>query len=165
VADERFPLNSYIEFYRNAGANEPVQKAKVYARELLQLNFADTRLVVLNACETANGKIAAGEGVLNLVRIFMLRQVPAVIASLWQNDDRVSAHIAGELFKGVANSMDLPLALHQAKLQAIQKLQRDYQFPLPYFGAVFEVFQNNWDIKPAIKLNQPIGEKHATSSR
>jgi len=165
VADERFPLNSYIELYRNAGMNGAAQKAKVYARELLQLNFTDTRLVVLNACETASGKIAAGEGVLNLVRIFTLRQVPVVIASLWKNDDRVSSQITGEFFKSIANSMDLPLALHQAKLQALQKLRQDYQFPLPYFWAVFEVYQNGWDMKHAVKLNQPIGEKHVTSSR
>jgi len=148
VSDERHPMNSYIELYSNEGTNGHAQKTKVYARELLQLSFAETWLAVLNACETANGKIARGEGVLNLVRIFALGKVPVVIASLWQNDDRFSAQITGDFFKGIVNSQDHAQALHQAKLLAIQKLRRDYQFAFPYFWAVFEVYQNKWNIQP-----------------
>jgi CHAT domain-containing protein/predicted negative regulator of RcsB-dependent stress response len=144
VADERFPMNSYIELYNSEGTNGHAQKTKVYARELLQLDFAGTRLVVLNACETASGRIAAGEGVLNLVRIFALRKVPVVVASLWQNDDRLSAPITGNFFQSIVNSPDYAQALHQAKLKVKQKLQQDQEVSLPYFWAVFEVYQNSW---------------------
>jgi CHAT domain-containing protein len=101
-----------------------------------------------NACETASGKIAQGEGVLNLVRIFAIGKVPVVVASLWQNDDRLSAQITGDFFNDIATSPDYVRALHQAKIRALHKLRQDYQFALPYFWAVFEVYQNSWGMHP-----------------
>jgi len=148
VADERYPMNSYLELYGNAGANGHLIKTKVYARELLKLNLSKTRLAVLNACETAGGRIAAGEGVLNLVRVFALGKVPVVIASLWRNDDRLSAQITNDFFREMAASPDHIAALHRAKINALQKLRHDYQLALPYFWAVFEVYQNSWVCTP-----------------
>jgi len=165
VADEHHPMNSYIELYRHEETNGHIRKAKVYARELLQLNYSETGLVVLNACETASGKIAAGEGALNLVRVFALGKVPVVIASLWQNDDRLSARITGDFFKSIVDSPDYAMALHQAKIHAMEKLRKEYRFALPYFWAVFEVYQNRWDTYLTTSQIKPTGGHHATSWR
>jgi CHAT domain-containing protein len=153
VADERFPMNSYLELYDLDGEKGHPRKIKVYARELLQLDFDKTWLAVINACKTASGKIAAGEGVLNLVRIFALKKVPVVIATLWENDDRFSAEMTNEFFKRAAAATEYSMAIHQARLHVVRKLQRDYEVALPYFWAVFEVYQNSWDTLSEVQLN------------
>jgi CHAT domain-containing protein len=153
VADARSPMNSYVELYNNHGTDGLLQKRNVYARELLALDFSRTKLIVLNACETATGKFVHGEGVLNMVRVFSLSQVPIVVASLWKNDDRQSAQIMNEFFKGVVNAQEPAHALHQAKRLRLQKLKQDHHFPLPYFWTVFEVYNNSWMIQSRLELN------------
>jgi CHAT domain-containing protein len=150
VADRRYPMNSYIELYDNPRAGR--KKAKTYARQLLALNFAKTSLVALNACETSGGKIVGGEGALNLVRVFSLAQVPAVVASLWQNDDRYSADLMNDFFKKIAEGQDAASALHHAKLKLIGRLRGKYRYALPYFWAAFEAYQNQWGVQPDLKL-------------
>ncbi|MFQ5823290.1 MAG: CHAT domain-containing protein [bacterium] len=144
VADERHPMNSYIELYADNASNGELPRTKVYARQLLELDLSNTWLAVLNACETATGRIARGEGVLNMVRIFTLGRVPVVIASLWKNDDRRSAEIIGQFCEGLVQGLGVSKALHLAKNHCIQQLKHDDHYPLPYFWAVFEVYENSW---------------------
>src|SRR5262249_3901189 len=49
-----------------------------------------TQLVVLAACGTALGASYRGEGPISLARSFLSAGVPAVLASFWDVDDRVS---------------------------------------------------------------------------
>jgi tetratricopeptide (TPR) repeat protein len=141
VSDSRHPMNSYIEL-----AGDHDQTVPVYARQLLELDFSLTRLAVLNACETANGKIARGEGALNMVRVFSMAGVPSVIASLWKNDNRRSVQILGDFFRNLAQGRNLAVALQQAKLQNIEQLKREVGFPLPYFWSALEIHINNWAV-------------------
>jgi CHAT domain-containing protein len=144
LADERHPMNSYIELYSNDPSTGQLRVTKVYARELLQLDFSNTWLVVLNACETAFGKIARGEGVLNMARILSLAGVPVCVASLWKNDDRRSGEILNDFYAGLVQGRGVSEALHQAKKRSISSLSHDNIYPLPYFWAVFEVYENSW---------------------
>jgi tetratricopeptide (TPR) repeat protein len=79
-------------------------------------------MVVLSACETGQGRIAA-EGLLGLSRAFMLAGVPSVIASLWKVPDRptetLMTHFYDHLNKGKAR------ALRQAMLKTIADGFRD----------------------------------------
>jgi CHAT domain-containing protein len=153
VADVRHPMNSYIELYEENATNGNLQSLKVYARQLLELDFSRTWLVVLNACETSSGKILGGEGVLNMVRIFSLSRVPVVVASLWKNDDRRSGQIISKFFEALVKGRRPAKALHQAKKHGIQELKKDHDYALPYFWAVFEVYENSWQLdSDGIKL-------------
>lgn len=149
VADESHPMNSYIELYEVNLDDHRLEPKPAYARRLLDLEFSGTQLAVLNACETAHGKLAAGEGVLNLVRIFCMAQVPTVVASLWKNDDRQSYLLMRDFFAEIAGGRCPPAALHLAKKRTLKRLRRQIIHPLPYFWSVFEAFHHSWDAIPA----------------
>jgi CHAT domain-containing protein len=147
VSDAQRPLNSYIEFYDDLSSDGQSRWRKIYARQLLQLDFSKTWLAVLNACETGNGKIVQGEGSLNMVRVFSMARIPLVIASLWQNDDRRSADIMDTFFDGLCKGIEASEALQQAKKNTILLLKTYSGYPLPYFWATLEAYQNQWPNK------------------
>ena len=53
------------------------------------------RLVVLSACETGEGELVGGEGILGLVRAFRLSGSSQIVASLWKADDAAASELMG----------------------------------------------------------------------
>ena len=64
----------------NGGA-DPLTAAELFEEPI------PAKLVVLSACETGMGKVAAGDDFLGLVRSFYLGGANAVLNSLWLVDD------------------------------------------------------------------------------
>ena len=139
VADERHPMNSYFELFTTGSF-----KREVYVREFLNLDFSNTWLVILNACESSSGKILDGEGILNMVRIFSLSEIPIVVASLWRNDDRKTAEVLNYFYEFIFAGNSVVEALTLAKRKSINKFKKNDEPPLPYFWAALEVYQNCW---------------------
>jgi tetratricopeptide (TPR) repeat protein len=60
------------------------------AKELGQLNFYHTNLLVLSACQTALGDIKGDEGVFGLQRAVKMSGINYMVVSLWEVDDYAS---------------------------------------------------------------------------
>jgi CHAT domain-containing protein len=69
--------------------------------ELLTLN-AD--IVAFSACDTALGRDVAGEGSVGLAYTALARGAGAVIGSLWQAPDEMSAHVMTEFYRGILHN-------------------------------------------------------------
>lgn len=91
------------------------------------------RLVVLSACESALGRATMAEGVLGIASSFVSAGSRAVVASLWQVDDRTTAELMEHFYRGLAAGETAALALHRARLE-IRK-----EKPAPFFWAGFVV--------------------------
>ncbi len=59
----------------------------LYAEEISHLDFSNTELAVLSACDTGLGKIQGDEGVFGLQRAFKIAGAHYLIMSLWQLSD------------------------------------------------------------------------------
>jgi tetratricopeptide (TPR) repeat protein len=101
----------------------------------------DVELVVLSACETQRGVIQSQEAVYGLPWGFMYAGSPAVIASLWQVDDKSTAQMMGSLYRSLRNGSEARVGAPSggdkmsAFLEARKQLKEDY--PEPYFWAPF----------------------------
>ncbi len=69
------------------------------AYEAMNLNFDETELIVLSACETGRGEIQQGEGVFGLQRSFLVAGADAMIMSLFQVSDEVTEKLMTEFYK------------------------------------------------------------------
>jgi len=106
-------------------------------------------LVVLSGCQTALGKELKGEGLVGLSHSFMSAGAKSVVASLWKVDDRATAFLMGEFYKGMLQKGMTPsAALRSAKLKMIH----DTQWTQPYYWAGF-VLQGEYTNRIAVDRN------------
>jgi CHAT domain-containing protein len=83
-ADDNPLLHSGLVF---AGANQMGGSAILTARQIASLDLSGVDWAVLSACNTGNGELRDGEGVLGLERAFRIAGVRSVVMTLWPVDD------------------------------------------------------------------------------
>lgn len=87
--------------------------------EIEGMPLAGTRLVVLSACGTADGALAAGEGAMSLARAFLAAGAPEVVASLWQVGDDPTTDLITLFYRQLHAGRPPLAALRDAQLQMI----------------------------------------------
>lgn len=129
------PMYSYLTL--NQGG--PNDDGLLEAWELMQLDLkAD--LAVLSACETARGRIGAGEGVIGFSWAMFIAGVPATVVSQW----KVESASTRDLMVNFHRSLISPRAAQQRKptktdalRQAALKLMRNPETSHPFYWAGF----------------------------
>jgi CHAT domain-containing protein len=79
----------------------------------LRLN---AELAVLSACETGDGRLVRGEGLMSLSRSFTHSGCRSLVMSLWSVDDEATSRIMQEFYRNLAQGKEKDEALRQAKL-------------------------------------------------
>ena len=103
------------------------------AKDIANLDFKGTDLLVLSACKTGQGKVTA-EGVFGLQRAFKKAGVGTIIMSLWKVDDKVTSEFMVAFYEQLtdkANNWNKRKAFEQTK-EIIRK-----EHPDPYYWAAF----------------------------
>jgi CHAT domain-containing protein len=139
-----------------AGVNLPGRKPEetiLTALEAAELDLAKVELVVLSACETGRGRVAAGEGVLGLQRAFQIAGARSVVASLWKVPDEETHQLMREFYRRIWSGKPASKAeaLRQAQLWMLEHwkprgtLDRPAPQgpPPPYVWAAF-VLSGDW---------------------
>lgn len=117
VVNTNFPLLSQMLFAKNP--NDPA-RGVLYSGDVLRQSFPRTRLAVLASCSTATGRISRTEGVESLARPFLAAGVPAVIASLWDVDDDVTAMFFSRFYGHLRQTFDPAAALQQTQVESLE---------------------------------------------
>jgi CHAT domain-containing protein/Tfp pilus assembly protein PilF len=110
----------------------------LYLNEIYNLKL-DAELVVLSACETGLGKMAAGEGILGFSRVFLLSGARNLLLSLWKVNDASTTELMTQFYKShLENGIPLAESLRNAKLSLIRNPPTSH----PYFWAPFVLSGN-----------------------
>jgi hypothetical protein len=134
VADDANPLGSFIEFYNPPG-NRADSFHRLYEQEILHLDMKATELVILSACETGNGRLINGEGIISLSRSFSYAGCHSVITSLWKADDSATAYIARKVHKYLLGGETKDRALQKAKLDYLDDPEVEARYKGPSYWA------------------------------
>jgi len=115
-----------------AGANRWQERARrglsdglLTALEVQNLDLWGTELVVLSACETGQGKVEWGEGVLGLRLAFQQAGAETVLASLWPVPDAETEKLMAAFLENWLAGKGKAEALRQSQLELIRQLRAD----------------------------------------
>ena len=138
---QHFTSYSILQLYTHAAGssdkNNPViyfSDSAMYLSELLPAHKPITQLVVLSACQTANGNLYQGEGIFSFNRGFASLGIPAAISNLWDADNESTYFITELLYKYLQQGLPTDVALQKARLDYIRTCGSK-QKTLPYYWA------------------------------
>ena len=135
ILNNASPLYSYLVLSQDH--REPGEDGLLEAWEIMQLNLhAD--LAVLSACETAQGRIRPGEGVIGLSWALFVAGVPTTIVSQWKVESTSTSQLMVNFYRGWKSG--LPPA--QALRTAARELLRDPRYHHPFYWAPFVAVGN-----------------------
>jgi len=112
------------------------------AFEISGLNFTNTELAVLSACETGLGEVKNGEGVFGLRRAFQLAGVKAVLMSLWQVPDKETSKLMIAFYRNWLGGMSKKEAFRQSVLEVIRVQREETGCAHPFFWGAFVLTGN-----------------------
>jgi len=92
----------------------------LYPSEIATLPLHTTRLAILGACDTANGRIS-NEGPLSIARAFLLAGAERVVATLWTVDDEKTRILLTAMHRSLRDGVDPVAALHAVQVTAIRQ--------------------------------------------
>jgi CHAT domain-containing protein/tetratricopeptide (TPR) repeat protein len=114
--DEKSPFRSALVLSIDKGQEED---GFLQVREINNLRI-NADLVVLSACQTGNGPLEKGEGLLGLNRTFFQAGARAVLSSLWPINDQTTAAFMGDFYRFLVQGQDKNCALRQAKIKMLR---------------------------------------------
>jgi CHAT domain-containing protein len=132
VVDDRAPMFSALALA--AGGKDGGDDGLLEAREIAELQLT-ARLVVLSACDTARGRLEAGEGVIGLSWAFLASGVPALVVSGWKTDSAATERLMVGFHRGLLAGLSPAEALRRSEVA----LLHDARYAHPYYWAPFAV--------------------------
>jgi CHAT domain-containing protein/Tfp pilus assembly protein PilF len=129
------PLYSYVVLAKGASKEDGLLEA----REMLNLDLkAD--LVILSACQTAEGRISSGEGIVGMSWALQVAGSPATVVSQWNIDSSSTTDLMLSFHRRLHPRLAEPGRLTggaEALRQASLELMRSPQYRHPYYWSAF----------------------------
>ena len=131
VINNASPMYSHLVL---AQGNDTKEDGLLEAWEIMQLDL-QADLAVLSACETARGRIGAGEGVIGLAWALFVAGCPTTVISQW----KVESSSTTELMLEFHRNLQTGAGKSEAMRRAAMKLMADKKYNHPFYWAGFIV--------------------------
>jgi CHAT domain-containing protein len=142
IIDNRQPLYSHLLLTKSEGDAE--NDGLLEAREIMNMNL-QADLAVLSACETANGRLAPGEGVMGMSWAFFVAGTRSMLVSQWKVNSSSTAQLMINFYQAQARESrqhhsdgNKASALQDAAL----KTMKDPRYRHPFYWASFGLIGN-----------------------
>ena len=138
VLDDRNPMYSRIMLSRD----EQREDGMLEAWELMKMNLS-AEMVVLSACQTARGRVGAGEGVIGMSWALFVAGSPTVVVSQWKVDSDRTSELMIDFHRNLVrgNGRGAVMTKAEALRLAALKLRRG-RYSHPFYWAGFVLIGN-----------------------
>jgi CHAT domain-containing protein len=137
ILNNASPMYSYLVMSQTGEKSK--EDGLLEAWEIMQMDLkAD--MAVLAACETARGRVGAGEGVIGLSWAFFVAGCPTTVVSQWKVEDTATKNLMLEfhrILKLKYQNPRSPITKAAALRQAALKMMRTMSEPHPFYWAGF----------------------------
>ncbi len=130
INDEN-PMYSRLVFTKsyNQKDEEMLNTSDIYNMNL------NSKLIVLSACNTGNGKLRNGEGVMSLSRAFLYAGCPSMIMTLWSVEDKAGSELMISFYGYLSKGFSKDKAMQLAKIDYIKTSPASKTHP--YYWAAY----------------------------
>lgn len=140
ILDDKNPLYSYLLFSSSGTSDED---GFLEAREILNLHL-NADLVVLSACETARGRVSAGEGMIGMAWAFFAAGSRATLVSQWKVNSASTAEWMTSFYRTLqAKDGQGKETKADALRLTMRKMMKDRRFAHPFYWAGFVLIGSN----------------------
>jgi CHAT domain-containing protein len=135
IIDNRQPLYSHLLLTKSEG--DPENDGLLEAREIMNMKLR-ANLAVLSACETANGTISPGEGVVGMSWAFFAAGTRSMLVSQWKVNSASTSQLMVHFYKILESPDDHSDGRTTRALQnAALSLMKDRSYHHPFYWAGF----------------------------
>jgi CHAT domain-containing protein len=139
VLDNRNPLYSHLLLTKTDGDIE--NDGSLEAREIMNMHL-NADLAVLSACETGNGRISPGEGVVGMSWAFFVAGTRSMVVSQWRVNSASTSQLMKNFYQALARQptdRDKSQALREASVRVL----RNPLYRNPFYWAGFVLVGSN----------------------
>jgi len=111
------PELSYLAL---AAPGDTADSGILQAREIGNLRLSNLEIVVLSACQTLSSRTSRTGGVAGLASSFLRAGAPAIVSTLWDVSDEVTAPLLASFHQRFAQGVPAADALQAAQLDALK---------------------------------------------
>jgi CHAT domain-containing protein len=137
--DNRNPLYSHLLLTKTDGDIE--NDGSLEAREIMNMHL-NADLAVLSACETGNGRISPGEGVVGMSWAFFVAGTRSMVVSQWRVNSASTSQLMKNFYQALARQptdRDKSQALREASVRVL----RNPLYRNPFYWAGFVLVGSN----------------------
>jgi CHAT domain-containing protein len=139
ILNDVSPMYSHVLLSQTPG--ESREDGLLEAWEMMNLDL-NADLVVLTACETARGRVGAGEGMIGMSWALFVAGSPRTVASQWKVEAASTTALMVEFhkkFKTKYDNKQPPISTAEAMRQAALKVMRNPEYRHPFYWGGFIV--------------------------
>ena len=146
LLNEKDPMRSTLIFSQGSDSLEDgyLKTYEIYGLPL------KAKMVVLSSCNTGNGLLYSGEGILSLARGFIYSGSQSVVMSMWEIEDKSGTEIVEMFYKNLKKGYPKSVALKKARIVFLENA--DQLRSHPYFWSSLVVYGNNAPLYHSNKL-------------
>jgi CHAT domain-containing protein len=149
ILNDQDPMYSKMLFYQE---KDSLDDGNLNTWEVYGIPLR-AKMVILSSCNTGNGQLHSGEGILSLARGFMYSGSQSVVMSIWEIEDKSGTEIVREFYKYLKRGGTKSDALRKARLNYLK--DADMLRSHPYFWSSLVIYGNDDSLYPDRKLTIP----------
>lgn len=152
LPDFQDPMYGALVFSEN---QDTAQDNFLYVYEIYGMDLRATQLVVLSACQTAEGEITMGEGTQSVGQAFLYAGAASLVSTQWELNDAASVQIMEYFYKNLEKGLRKDEALREAKKMYLK--EHPSQAAHPFYWSSFVLVGDPSPLHTATQDSLPMG--------